>query len=235
MTGNVILLAEERSYASQLHDTHAAVHDRQLILGHQVFSCLLIVDTVTPVGSPCVRGVEQINGLFTEHFRHLFQSGRFLAAQKDRRVAVAQNCISRVLVNGLQLTLGLQDDGRRDFTGSDRRNELIELRDLADVRKLIQQASDVDRQAPSEMVISPVTQQVEQLRIHDACDEIERIIRVTDDDEQRGLPVSHQIQLQFIVAHQVSQLFDVKRCKPCATGNKDTFRCLAQDKKSRTF
>ena len=53
----------------------------------------------------------------------------------------------------------------------------------------------MDRQAPAEMVICPVTQQVEQLRIHDACNEIEGIICITDNDEQRRLPVSHQIQL----------------------------------------
>ena len=39
----------------------------------------------------------------------------FLAAEEERTVAVADNRVRRVLVDGLELTLGLQDDGCRDF------------------------------------------------------------------------------------------------------------------------
>ena len=59
----------------------------------------------------------------------------------------------------------------------------------------------MDRKPSSVYIISPVTQQVEQLRVHDAGNEIEGVIRVRNDDEQCRLPVSKKIQFQFIVAH----------------------------------
>ena len=42
----------------------------------------------------------------------LLQSGFFLAAKEEGTVAVADNRVRSVLVDGFELALGLQDDGR---------------------------------------------------------------------------------------------------------------------------
>ena len=73
-------------------------------------------------------------------------------------------------------------------------------------------------------VICFVAEKVEELGIHDRHDEIEGVIGIGNDDEQRRLPVSDGVQLHLIVAHQLPQLCDVEGRKPCAAGNQDRFR-----------
>ena len=81
----------------------------------------------------------------------------------------------------------------------------------------------------------PITEQIEHLGVHDRHDKIEGIIRVGNDDEQCCLTISEGVQFQFVVAHQLPQLCNVKGSKSCATGNKDRFCCFARDELSRTF
>ena len=76
-------------------------------------------------------------------------------------------------------------------------------------------------------VICFVAQKVEELGIHDCHDKIECIIGIGNDDEQRRLPVSDGVQLHLVVAHQLPQLRDVKRGKPCAAANQDRLGCFA--------
>ena len=70
-------------------------------------------------------------------------------------------------------------------------------------------------------VICFIAQKVEELGIHDCHDEIEGVIGIGNDDEQRRLPVSDGVQLHLIVAHQFPQLCDVEGRKPCAAGNQN--------------
>ena len=84
-------------------------------------------------------------------------------------------------------------------------------------------------------VICLVAQKVEELGIHDRHNEVEGVIGIGNDDEQRRLPVSDCVQLHLIVAHQIPQLCDVEGRKPCAAGNQDRLSGLARDEKSRTF
>ena len=46
--------------ARALHDALPSVHDRNLILAHQLFSGLLIVQTVGLRCTPCVRGIVKV-------------------------------------------------------------------------------------------------------------------------------------------------------------------------------
>ena len=46
MLRNIVLVTEKRSHASKLQNTFAAVHDSDLILRHELFTGLLIVQTV---------------------------------------------------------------------------------------------------------------------------------------------------------------------------------------------
>ena len=76
-------------------------------------------------------------------------------------------------------------------------------------------------------IICLITEQIEHLGVHDRHDKIEGIIRVGNDDEQCCLTISEGVQFQFVVAHQLPQLCNVKGSKSCATGNKDRFCCFA--------
>ena len=84
-------------------------------------------------------------------------------------------------------------------------------------------------------VICFIAQKVEELGIHDCHDEIEGVIGIGNDDEQRRLPVSDGVQLHLIVAHQLPQLCNVEGRKPCTAGNQNRLSGFARDKLSRTF
>ena len=55
-----------------------------------------------------------------------------------------------------------------------------------------------------------VRKQIEKLGVHDGHHEIERIVRVGNDNEQGRAAISQQIQFHFIVGHKVTQLRNVK-------------------------
>ena len=84
-------------------------------------------------------------------------------------------------------------------------------------------------------VICFVAEKVEELRIHDRHDEIEGVIGIGNDDEQRRLPVSDCVQLHLIVAHQFPQLCDVEGRKPCTARNQDRLRGFSSNKMSIVF
>ena len=77
-------------------------------------------------------------------------------------------------------------------------------------------------------VICFIAQKVEELGIHDCHDEIEGVIGIGNDDEQRRLPVSDCVQLHLIVAHQLPQLCDVEGRKPCTAGNQNRLSGFAR-------
>ncbi len=40
-------------------------------------------------------------------------------------------------------------------------------------------------------------------------------------------PLADRVKLQFVIFHQVTQLFNVKRCQSCTTANQYGFCCLS--------
>ena len=82
-------------------------------------------------------------------------------------------------------------------------------------------------QSAAVLVICLVTEQIEHLRVHDGTDKIEGVIRIADDHEQGRFPVSEGVQLQFVVAHQLPQLRNVKGSKSGTAANQDRLRGLA--------
>ena len=101
---------------------------------------------------------------------------------------------------------------------------------MTDVRKLVQQTAHMDGKPSVVNVICFVAEKVEELRIHDSHDEIEGVIGIGNNDEQRRLPVSDGVQFHLIVAHQLPQLCNVEGRKPCTAGNQNAFGCLAGGK-----
>ena len=92
---------------------------------------------------------------------------------------------------------------------------------MTDVRKLVQQTAHMDGKPSVVNVICFVAEKVEELRIHDRHDEIEGVIGIGNNDEQRRLPVSDGVQFHLIVAHLLPQLCNVEGRKPCTTGNQN--------------
>ena len=106
-------------------------------------------------------GVLAVDGFLTQRRRQLFQRTGFLTAQKDGAVHVADDRIRAVFIQGFELALCLQDKAAGDFSGTDRRNQLFKSRYLADICGLVNEAADMNRQAPTVHIVGFFTQQVE--------------------------------------------------------------------------
>lgn len=124
--------------------------------------------------------------------------------------------------------MALQNNRSRDFPASDSGDQLVEVRDLPDIRKLIQQTPHMDRQSAAVEVVRLVAQQIEKLRVHERRHKIESAVRIREDDEQRRFAVAQGIQLQLVLRHEVPQLRDVKGRKAGAAGNQNRLQSFAR-------
>ena len=196
---------------------------------------LLERSAVTGAVATGIRGVECVDGLFSQHFRQVFQGGGFGAAQKNLRIHVAYNGICVVLVDGFQLASRLQNKAGRDLTAANGRHQLFQIRNLPDVGALVDQAPHMDGQLAAVHIICFIAKQIEKLGVDHADEEVKGGIRVRHDEEQRRLLIAQRVQLQLIVHGEVTQFLDVEGGEPGTTGNEDRFCGLARDKLSRTF
>ena len=160
---------------------------------------LLERSAVTGAIATGVRGVECIDGLFSQHFRQVFQGGGFGAAQKYLAVHVAYNGICVVLVDGFQLASRLQNKAGRDFTAADGRHQLFQIGNLPDIGALVDKAPHMDGQFAAVHIIRFVAQKVEKLGVDHADEEVEGGIRVRHDEEQCRFLIAQRVQLQLIV------------------------------------
>ena len=133
---------------------------------------LLERSAVTGAVATGIRGVECVDGLFSQHFRQVFQGGGFGTAQKYLAVHVAYNGICVVLVDGFQLASRLQNKAGRDLTAADGRHQLFQIGDLPDVGALVDQAADMDRQLTAVHIIGFVAEQIEKLGVDHGNQEV---------------------------------------------------------------
>jgi len=70
-------------------------------------------------------------------------------AEEDGTVAVSNDRVGVVFVQGLELALRLQNKAGRDFTIADGGSQIFKLGDLPNVGKFVEQALDMDGQAPA--------------------------------------------------------------------------------------
>ena len=105
-------------------------------------------------------GVESVDGLFPQRLIQLFQRGRLLATEENRGVTIPDDCIGVVLIQRLELRLCLQNEAGGDLTAADSRHELFQIGYLPDVRRFVDQAAHMHRQAAFILVIRLFTQQV---------------------------------------------------------------------------
>ena len=121
----------------------------QLVLTHQLFPQFLIVERVRGFPSTTLAGVIGVNGFLAQHSGQLFECGRFLAAEEDRGIHVADDGIGVVLVDGFQLGLRLQYQTGGNLTASDGGDQFFQFGNLADVGALVNEAPHMDRQHTS--------------------------------------------------------------------------------------
>ena len=182
-----------------------------------------------------VRGVECVDGLFSQHFRQVFQGGGFGAAQKYLAVHVAYNGICVVLVDCFQLASRLQNKAGRDLTAADCRYQFFKVWNLPDVGALVNKASYMDGQFAAVHIIRFVAQQIEKLGVDHRNQEVKGAVRVRHDEEQCCFLIAQRVQMQLVVHGKISQFLDVEGGEPSTAGNQDGFCGLSRDELSRTF
>ena len=95
--------------------------------------------------------------------------------------------VSALSIQGFELALCLQDKAAGDFSGTDRRYQLFKPRYLPDIRGLVNEAADMNRQASAVHIICLFAKKIEKLGIAHGNEKVKGIIRVGHDDE----PVSY--------------------------------------------
>ena len=113
----------------------------------------------------------------------------------------------------------LQDEAGGDLAAADGGHELFQFGDLPDVGALVDEAAHMDGEPATVHVVGLVTQEIEKLGIDHAGEEIEGIIGVRDDDEQRRFPVAQRVQLQLVIRRDLPQLLNVKGSEARAAAN----------------
>ena len=222
MLGDVVLVREERPHTAQLEDALAAVHDSQFILAHKLFAELLIVERVggfPPTVLACVVGVD---GLLAQHGGQLLEGSRFLTAQEDGGIHVADDGIGVVLVDGFQLGLCLQHQAGGNLTAADGGDQFLQLGNLADVGALVNETAHMNRQPPSVHIVRFFAEQIEQLGVAHGDQEVKAIVRVAHNEKQCSPAISQCIQFQLVVGNDLPQLRNIEHSKARTAGNQDT-------------
>ena len=179
--------------------------------------------------------VERINRFFPQRGGQLLQGGRLLAAQKNGGVHVADDGVGVVLIDCFELGLGLQHQTAGNLTGADGCHQLFQPGNLPDVCCLVNETADMDGKPAAVHIVCLFTQQIEQLGVAQGDKEIEGIVGIRHDDEQRCLAISQRVQLQLVIGSQVTQFLNVKGGQPRAAANQNRLSCFASNKMSIVF
>ncbi len=115
----------------------------------------------------------------------------------------------------------LQNDRSGHFPAADGGNQLIKAGYLSDVRKLVKQKADMNRQFAVVFVVRFVAKQIEKLRLQNSDNKIKGVVGIAHYEEKRGLSVAQCVKFQFIIGHEFAQFLNIKGGKPRTAGNKD--------------
>ena len=179
--------------------------------------------------------VQRVDGFPTERFGQLLERRFFFAAKENYAVAVAADCVRAVLILCLELALRLQHQTRGYLSASDGCHQLFKARNLTNIGALVNQAAHMHGQASAVHIVRLVAQEVEKLGITHGNQEIEAVVRIAHNEEQRRLLVAQRIEFQFVIRRQPTQFGDIEHRQPRAAGNQNAFRRFSRDEKSRTF
>ena len=179
----VILVGKEWAHTAQLQNALAAIQNSKLIPAHKFMTEFLIVGAIAWAIAAGIRIVVAVDGFLAECFGKIFQGGRLAAAEENLAVHVAHDGIRIILVDGFQLASGLQHKASRNLAAADGCHQFFQLRNLANVGTLVDQAAHMDRQLSAVHIICLVTEQIEKLGVDHADKEIERAVRIRHDKE----------------------------------------------------
>ena len=138
-------------------------------------------------------------------------------------------------VQCLELALRLQNQTRGDFSAADGRHQLFKVGNLPDVGALVNQTTHMYGQSPAVHVVRLIAQEVEKLGITHGNQEIEAVVRIAHNEEQRRLAVAQRVQLQFVIGQNLPKLRDVEWRETRTRRHQNALSGLARDEKSRTF
>ena len=124
-----------------------------------------------------------------------------------------------VFVEGFELRLCLQDEAGGNLAAADGCDQLLQLGNLPDVGALVDEAPHMDGQPAAVHVVGLIAQEIEKLGIDHAGEEIEGVVGVRDDDEQRRFPVAQRVQLQLVIRRDLPQLLNVEGSEARAAAN----------------
>ena len=164
-----------------------------------------------------------VDGFAAEALAEFFQGGLLLAAEKEVAVAVADDGVGAILVERLQLALGLQHKAGGDLARAYRRHELLEVGYLPDVSALVYEAADMDGQSAAVDIVGFFAEQIEKLAVHHAYEEVKGAVRIAHDEKQRRFPVSQRVQTQLVIGRDLAQLGDVEGGEACAAAHEYAF------------
>ena len=119
------------------------------------------------LAAPIFGLIEAVDGLPAQRGVQVLEGGGLRAAQEKGGVAVSDDGVGIVLVDGLELALGLQDQAGGDLPTANRGNELLKVWNLPDVGELVQEAPHMDGQPSAVLVICLFTQEVEELGVNE--------------------------------------------------------------------
>ena len=117
------------------------------------------------LAAPIFGLIEAVNGLLAQSGVQVLEGGGLRAAQEEGGIAVADDSIGIVLVDGFELALGLQDQAGGDLPAANRGNELFKVWNLPDVGELVQEAPYMNGQPSAVLIICLFTQEVEELGV----------------------------------------------------------------------
>ena len=183
MLGQIVLVAQKWADTAQLQDALAAIQNSKLIPAHQLVAEFLVVGAIAWAIAAGIGIVVAVDGFLAECFGKIFQGGRLAAAEENLAVHVAHDGIRIILVDGFQLASGLQHKASRNLAAADGCHQFFQLRNLANVGTLVDQAAHMDRQLSAVHIICLVTEQIEKLGVDHADKEIERAVRIRHDKE----------------------------------------------------
>ena len=77
----------------------------------------------------------------------------------------------------------------------------------------------MDGQPAAVHIVRLVAQEIEQLGVDHAGEEVEGVVCVGNDDKQRRLPVAQRVQLQLVIRRDLPQLLNVEGGKARTAAN----------------
>ena len=218
----IVFGRKERGQAPQLQNALVARHGSQLAGCHQFPAQplgVLVVAFRLPTGAAL--GLHGDGGLSQPVFRYFLDGGALPATQEDHAVHVSQDRFRVVFVNGLALRVLLIEQAQTHLAGTDYGHQLLQGGHLPRVRRLVPQHPHMMGQAAPVNIVRPFTQKIEHLRKGQGHNEVISRGCIGNCEENRRFPIPDAVKLQFVIAHDLPELGDVKGGQPRTAGNKD--------------